>query len=123
MERTRDVEGLTFIPVLATADRVLDLAQFSFLRVVRCMPRLRPIISNVLRSNRPIPVILPSDPPLNPNLNVVVFDGGIPDAIGLNKWVTPIDPPKIGAPKNEYLKHGIGVTSAAPKNLNKSTQL
>ena len=43
MDRRRDVGALTFIPVEIRRTSVIALAQFSFLRVMRGMPALRPL--------------------------------------------------------------------------------
>lgn len=111
-DRRRDVRGLTFMPVKAHPSIVEDLAKFSFLRVVRGMPRLRPLTPDIVRSTAAFKVTLPSEPPMNDNLRVAIFDGGVPAGIGLDKWVQPIDPPGIGKPTSSGIIHGVGVTSA-----------
>jgi hypothetical protein len=112
MNKNRKVQGLTFIPVLATPELASELAQFSFLRIMRPMPQLRPILPTLLRSHQSMPVIFPSESAINPNLRVAIFDGGIPDSNGLSKWVTSIAPNGIGEPTDEGLEHGLSVTSA-----------
>jgi len=112
MDKYRKVQGLAFIPVLATPELASELAQFSFLRIMRPMPQLRPIHPTLLRSHQSMPVIFPSESAINPNLRVAIFDGGIPNVNELNKWVTSITPDGIGEPIDEGLEHGLAVTSA-----------
>jgi hypothetical protein len=112
MDRLMDVRGLTFIPVRAPTSKTFDLAQFSFLRVIRKMPGLRPIVFNDLRSVTMTDVILPEEKSLNSNVRAVIFDGGVPNSVNLSKWVTSIDPVNIGPPSLEWTKHGVAVTSA-----------
>jgi hypothetical protein len=112
MDRRKDIGGLSFIPVKAPTNKAIELAQFSFLRVLRGMPELRPIIGDVTRSTKTIDVLLPQEAAINSDINVVVFDGGVPANTNLDKWVTSIDPPHIGKPYGKYIQHGIGVTSA-----------
>ena len=112
MARSRNVQGLTFIPVKAPVKNILHLADFSFLRVVRGMPSLRPIPTQILRSNNGFELILPDERPVSSDVKVVIFDGGVPAGMNLERYVTPIDPPGIGQAHPDYLLHGLGVTSA-----------
>lgn len=112
MDRCREVGGLTFIPVKGPTSKTLQLAQFSFLRVIRGMPTLRPIGVSMLRSQALMDVTLPTEAVLNPEVNAVVFDGGVPENFLLKPWVTSIEPAGIGKPVAGYMDHGIGVTSA-----------
>lgn len=50
MERRRDVRGLAFIPVRAPVNKVEQIATFSFVRVLRGMPSLRPFRPGILRN-------------------------------------------------------------------------
>ena len=50
MDRRRDVRGLAFIPVRAPSSKVQRIAAFSFVRVLRGMPSLRPFRPGILRN-------------------------------------------------------------------------
>lgn len=45
-------------------------------------------------------------------MRVAIFDGGVPDDHALTAWATPIDATGVGQHHSEFLKHGLGVTSA-----------
>ncbi len=105
---------LCFMPVLGERSRLSELWKFSYLRVVREMPRLRRLDS-VLRSvsvPAPGPVILPDADPVDPGLRVAVLDGGTPKGAGLERWVTPYDAKGVGGDVPKYLSHGAHVNSA-----------
>ena len=112
MDRKRDIGGLTFIPVKAPVSRAVDLAQFSFLRVLRGMPTIRPIPVNLVRAVAQSLVNLPTTPSINENINAAIFDGGMIHGLGLDKWVTTIEPNGIGKASPIYVNHGLAVTSA-----------
>lgn len=72
-------EGLCFLPVRAPRERIPDIEQFSFLRVVREMPHLRqlqPMIRRVsgIADHDFVP---PTGGPVDQSLRVAVFDGGL----------------------------------------------
>jgi hypothetical protein len=110
-DRRFEVGNLCFVPARGPRAVLNKLAQFSFLRVARLMPRLRPL--EMLRSS-PLhfSVTLPKGSPVDPSLHVAVFDGGVPEATSLAPWVQPIDAPGVLAPLSEYQAHGTHVTSA-----------
>lgn len=105
--------GLTFLPVRIAAQNVARLADFTFVRVARGMPQLRPYKPQMTRSTEGFSVSLP---PLNAQGEgrAVIFDGGIPLAAqeALKTVVTVVDPDGIGPPIPELERHGLGVTSA-----------
>ena len=114
MDRRINVGGLYFIPTLAPSNQLKKLAQFSFMRVARPMPRLRFLepAGTVTRSVHDINMSLPCKQPVDPDLRVAVFDGGIKPDSPFSPWVTSRDAPGIGAPVDEYIVHGMAVTSA-----------
>lgn len=112
MNRRRDAGGLTFIPVRFSTDRIEHLAQFSFLRIVRGMPSLRPLQPSIMRQVSGFQAVLPSGDSLDANIRIAVFDGGIPGNSDLTRWVQQVDPPGIGNPVPAYQAHGLAVTSA-----------
>jgi hypothetical protein len=112
--KIREVRGLTFIPVWIQPERVGILAQFSFLRVARGMPSLRPFQPGLLRSSLGYSVKLPDKECLNSSTRALIFDGGLPvSALSiLGRWVNQIDGAEIGEPHQAYQEHGLAVTSA-----------
>ena len=80
LNRRISVEGLCFLPLRIRRNVINEVAKFSFLRVAREMPRLRQFPS-LMREAPPRTedkVELPQGNPLDPNLRVAVFDGGLP---------------------------------------------
>lgn len=112
MGRRRDVRGLSFIPVRAPTNKVEEIARFSFVRVLRGMPTLRPFRPSMLRSRKGFAVQLPMEGAASADVRAVIFDGGIPKGVDLSRWVTPIDPPGIGPVFADYAAHGLAVTTA-----------
>lgn len=113
LERNFFVGGLCFLSLWADALRAREVARYSFLRVLRAMPALRPFPS-VLRSAAAAPrsVSLPSQGTLDPSLRVAVFDGGLPENSPLTPWATAHDAPGVGPATADGLRHGERVTSA-----------
>lgn len=114
LDRRLPVGGLCFVPTRAPAGRLDSLAEFSFLRVMRLMPRLRLVepTDSVFRVVRGVNVSLPNDHPVDPDLRVAVFDGGVKSGSALSLWVSNRDAPGVGVPTDEFLTHGTAVTSA-----------
>ncbi len=114
LDRRIAVGGLCFVPTFAPASQLENLAQFSFIRVAREMPRLRLLepVGMISRAVKDVDVSLPIDQPLDPELRVAIFDGGTESNSPLAPWVTSRDVPGIGAPVDEYLDHGMAVTSS-----------
>jgi hypothetical protein len=111
--RTRRVGGLAFVPVRAASELAGPLAQFTFVRAVRGMPKLRPIIGAVTREVETRLLSLPADGPLDGGLRVAVLDGGLPtSAVSLGPWASAHEPPNIGAPQPAFQAHGLAVTSS-----------
>lgn len=111
------VRDLCFLPVRVPVEQHEAMAQFSFLRVAREMPelrQLRPVAwPGGLRSATPFHINMPNVPPLNPELRVAVFDGGVPkDCLPHNLVRRKKVPGAIGPAVPECQAHGVGVTSA-----------
>ncbi|MFC0134392.1 peptidase S8 [Massilia eurypsychrophila] len=110
-KRALSVAGLTFLPVAIDREKIGDVAEFAFVRVVRTMPALR--VGG--RSMRAVPGIiipaLPLEDAVDPTLKVGVFDGGIGHT-GMEKWVSETIIPGTESTSPSFLKHGNGVTSA-----------
>jgi hypothetical protein len=109
--RAISVSGLTFLPVVIAKERIEELAEFMFARVIRTMPVLR-VGGGNMRTVQGVAIpSLPTEPALDANLNVAVFDGGIGHT-GLNQWVSETIMPGTESTAPGYLNHGNGVTSA-----------
>ncbi len=112
LDRQRNIRGLTFIPVKSDPKNISKLAKFSFIRVARGMPTIRPIL-NITRSIDDLRIQFPDIDALAPSdVRVAVFDGGLPQNHGLEKWVRLIEPKGIGEPNEQYCEHGLAVTGA-----------
>jgi hypothetical protein len=111
--RRRDVRGLTFIPVRVDPARAEEIARFSFVRVARGMPSLRPVRPSLLRGAG-FAVTLPTEGPIDTATRAVIFDGGLPTNArdALKPWVTFVEPPGIGNVVPAFEEHGLGVTTA-----------
>ena len=114
LDRRLAMGSLCFVPALAPADRLDELAEFSFLRVVRPMPRLRALEprSMISRSVGKSALSLPDAAAIDPDLRVVIFDGGTQTDSPLRPWVTSRESPGVSEPTDELTQHGIEVTSA-----------
>ncbi|MHB9130004.1 MAG: S8 family peptidase [Armatimonadota bacterium] len=103
---------LTFVPIRVPRALLKRVAQFSFLRVLREMPRLR--------SFQPIVRIapgyqigeIPKTPPIDKSLKVAIIDGGITAVAGLDHYVTNYETAGIGTANAAAIDHGTAVTSA-----------
>jgi hypothetical protein len=113
LERLFFAGRLCFLRMYARPDQAEEIAKFSFLRVLREMPRLRttkPILRG--KPHRPRTAELPAGHAIDPNLRVAVFDGGIPAKSPLLAWAAAYDVPGVGAADKDLLWHGETVTSA-----------
>ena len=117
LDRRIQVQGLCFMPVKVPKKLHEKMATFSFLRVAREMPslrQLRPVAWTGMTRSAPVgfAVDTPKLEPLNKNLRVAVFDGGVPQDTFPKELVRNKDVPKIGDAVPESVAHGLGVTSA-----------
>lgn len=105
------VGGLTFLPVHATSSQLLELSQYTFLRVARAMPALRIAVPNMVRQTiNTVPFALPNGAPLHPTERVAIFDGGLGTA-DLSAWATEYTFPETSDTSGALLMHGSEVTS------------
>ena len=111
-DRRFHVGGLCFLPMIAAREDIPKLAEFTYMRILREMPRLRLLnpIGSVMTEG--VECLLPSSPAADREARVAIFDGGLPKDSPLTRWVQPLDAPGIGDPVEEYLNHGQQVTSA-----------
>ena len=114
IKRSRRVGGLTFVPVSATGPVSERMARFSFLRVARSMPTMRPFRPTFLRAINREKAVLPSGDALSDGFLALIFDGGIPKSAlpSLSRWVDLIEPTGIGPSDPDLERHGLAVTSA-----------
>ncbi len=112
IDRTKKLNGLTFVPVRSNLKNIEKLAAFTFVRVARGMPSIRPVPTGILRGSTNFALDMPTEGPLSNDVRAVIFDGGLPPSVNLGKWVQYIQPPGIGQPIPNYVLHGLGVTSA-----------
>jgi hypothetical protein len=113
LDRVFFAGGLCFLRLRATENEARDVARFSFLRVLRSMPKLR-TTRPVLRGAQPQPrqVEMPTQDVVDASLRVAVFDGGLPETSPLTAWSNAMDAPGVGAAHRDLLWHGETVTSA-----------
>jgi hypothetical protein len=104
--------GLCFLRLNAPRGKIADVAEFSFLRVTREMPRLR-ILQPITRSSKTSATSsLPAENALDQSIKVAVLDGGLPAKNQMGAWVKSQDGPNIGSAIDDHLWHGHAVTSA-----------
>lgn len=108
------VGGLCFLPLRAPKERIHQIAEFSFLRVIRGMPTLRP--PQIVRISRPAKFLddtaLPTETPIDPSLRIAVFDGGIGKTLISRQYVQNWTFKNLGDSVPEYEEHGHMVTGA-----------
>lgn len=105
--------GLCFLEVRAPASRAEDIATYSIVRAVRQMPQLRMLRPTIRASAIPGSLLfLPMEGATDPNIRAAIFDGGLPATHAITQWATPIDASGVAPAHDEYLAHGLGVTSA-----------
>lgn len=103
--------GLTFLPMNATSEHAQLLSAFTYLRVLREMPKLRIFEPLIQRSIHVMPsMLLPKEQVQDPNINVAVFDGGIGNT-NLSMWCTEITDNGSTITHQNLLNHGSEVTS------------
>jgi hypothetical protein len=115
LDRRMYAGGLCFLPMRSPRDTLEDLAQYSFIRVIRRMASLSLNESILRTSGMPgsFSVKLPNLPPMSQDIRAAVFDGGIADANNpVAAWVRPLDAPGVGPADLNYQAHGLAVTSA-----------
>lgn len=115
LEKRIDAGELTFLPVRVPQEKIIEVAQFSFLRVAREMPslrQLRPASNMQVGQHERFQCSLPKKAALDSTIRVAVFDGGVPDIPLLKSWVNRYDVEGVGTAVAEYEQHGLAVTSA-----------
>jgi len=107
------VGNLLFIPVHCPASKIKQLAQFTLIRVIRPMPKLRGMRPLQRNSGIQINCNLPHAQPLSSEPKVAILDGGLPEKHSIHNWLRGYrksDSQEVDDP--DALEHGLGVTSA-----------
>ncbi|SEN67169.1 S8 family peptidase [Nitrosomonas marina] len=105
--------NLWFLPVEGNKDAVKKMALFSFVRVVRPMPKLRGMRPVQRSAGVAVACSLPNDQPLSAEPKVAILDGGLPDQHSIAPWIRvyrTLDESAANDP--DGLEHGLSVTSA-----------
>lgn len=109
--------GLLFLPAVGNAKAAQQLAEFSFVRAIRPMPKFRfleePAV--IRTATHATQVYLPTEGPVDPDCTVAIFDGGLRNDHPFGPWATLIEPSegdRIGDPVPSFQDHGTAVTSA-----------
>ncbi|GJC07074.1 S8 family serine peptidase [Aeromonas hydrophila] len=110
-ERAKVVGGLTFLPVAIHKGCELSLAEFSHLRALRSMPKLRFNKPEIMRKTINDDFSLPDFKPLNNDFKVCIFDGGIGSNHLLSRWVNENIPSDVISSHPSLLAHGSEVCS------------
>jgi len=105
--------NLWFLPVEGNLDRVRQLADFSLIRVIQPMPRLRGFRPVMRTGAATVSCQLPQAQPLSSEPRVAILDGGLPSKHPLGAWVRSYKRMNETALDNpDGPGHGLAVTSA-----------
>jgi hypothetical protein len=110
--RAKIVGGLTFLPVFIDKGHELKLAEFSHLRALRSMPKLRFNRPEAMRAKIKEMFSLPEFKSFNNDFKVCIFDGGIGNEHLLSQWVNEYIPSDVKNSHPSLLAHGSEVCSA-----------
>jgi hypothetical protein len=105
--------NLWFVPVRCERPVIERLAQFTFVRVIRPVPKLRAMRPVPRASGITVNCSLPVEQPLSSEPKVAILDGGLPKQHPLAPWLRSyrvLDPKAADDPDGP--EHGLGVTSA-----------
>lgn len=105
-ERAKTVGGLTFLPVTLPKGREEELAEFSHLRALRSIPKLRFSKPDATRMVLKEVFELPSVNAVNSDIKVCIFDGGIGENHLLTPWVNEYIPEDVLSSHPSLLAHG-----------------
>lgn len=110
----QQVGGLSFLGLYAPRPLLGQLSQFAFLRTARRMPRLtlRDLDLRTHETQETFSVAIPRHSPLASDINVAIFDGGLPSDHPYGDVVVARDAPGVAEAVPAGLRHGMQVTSA-----------
>ncbi len=105
--------NLWFMPVHGEVNTVEQLAAFSFVRVVRPVPKLRSMRPVTRAGAVAIPCTLPAEAPISSEPKVAILDGGLPSDAPLKPWLKSYRRMDENAADDaDGPSHGLAVTSA-----------
>lgn len=110
-KKAKIVGGLTFIPVFAKRGIERELADFSHLRALRSVPKLRINRPDLMRTSLEAAFSLPEFKETNVDFKVCIFDGGLGENTVISKWVNEIVPADVSGSHPKLLSHGSEVCS------------
>ena len=106
-----ETPGLTFLSIIGTGQQAQEIALFTYLRVLREMPKLRMLEPPIQRSTYAMPLItLPEEDAKDTNITVAVFDGGIGNT-NFSRWCNEEIYDGGEVTHQDFLNHGAEVTS------------
>lgn len=109
--RSKTVGGLTFLPVTILKGLESELAEFSHLRALRSVPKLRFNRPDAIRAAITDSFNLPEYKQLNNNFSVCIFDGGLGSETVIKQWVKEYIPQGVQSSHPSLLAHGGEVCS------------
>ncbi|SFR92666.1 Subtilase family protein [Mitsuaria sp. PDC51] len=110
---TFNASNLWFVPVRGTQAQIQQLAEFSFVRVIRPMPVLRSIRREARAGSARLHCELPNDEPLSAEPRVAILDGGLPDSHPIGRWVRNYRLMDEKAKStSDGMEHGLNVSSS-----------
>ena len=109
--RAKTVGGLTFLPVTIDKGNEFNLAEFSHLRVLRSLPKLRLNRPDTVRTTLNEVFSLPDFQIIENDFKVCIFDGGLGDTNLISQWATEIVPSDVKNSHPSLLAHGGEVCS------------
>jgi hypothetical protein len=92
---------LCFLPVRAEREIIDSLSEFTLLRVLRGMPRIRPVI-RTMGSPLTFDCKAPTVEVLDRSIKAVIFDGGPVDTADMAKYVRNTEAANIGDVEDAY---------------------
>ncbi|MEP6756344.1 MAG: S8 family peptidase, partial [Chthonomonadales bacterium] len=113
-EKELFASGLCFVALRGDLNTLDELALFSFLRRVRLMPRMRPLLpGRIARAATGIPVQIPNEGAIDESLTAAVFDTSLPTEHALAHIITSYDYNVTPYADDDARLHGLCVSSAA----------
>jgi len=105
--------NLWFVPIECDRETLVSLSTFTFVRVIRPVPKLRGLRPAMRTSSISVSCKLPTDKPLSSEPRVAILDGGLPEKHPIGPWLRAyreLDPDAM--PDLDSVGHGLAVTSA-----------
>ncbi|MFK3862821.1 S8 family peptidase [Pseudoalteromonas rhizosphaerae] len=110
-QRAKNVGGLTFLPVEISKGLESELAEFSHVRALRSVPKLRFNRPDAIRTTLKESFSLPKYEPLNNKFKVCILDGGIGSENVIKDWIHEHIPVCVQSSHPSLLAHGGEVCS------------